>query len=352
AAIVVDSFPPNQRGRAMATYAGISLLFLAAGPLIGGALVQYASWEWCFWLNVPVACGAVALTIALRLNVPRGAPRTTDGWSAIALVGGIPLLIVGLQDIGLRGWNDGDAWLPATCGVALVTFFCLRQVRLSQPLIDLRLLADRGLFGDALVLFFLQAINVGQAIYGSMYLQTVLGFTPLQAGIASLPLLAPVLIVVHFAGRLYDRRGPRPPLLVGLCFVCAGTIVQTIGVHLLNYPIMATGMTLLGIGCGMAMSPANADALGRVSPQQRGEASGIVQTMRQMGSTLGIAAMVMVMHRATQEQDLSPRAYTLGFSLHIALAITALLCAWRFVSPRADHVNCADGAHHGPSVRT
>ncbi len=340
AAIVIDSFPASQRGRAMASYAGISLLFLAAGPLIGGALVEYASWQWCFWLNLPIALVSLALTVALQLHAPRATPRPTDWLSAVMLCCGIPLLIIGLQDIGLRGLHSLQTWMPTLAGAVMLTTFSLRQFRLPQPLVDLRLLRDRALLGDALVLFLLQAINVGQAIYGSMFLQTVLGFTPLQAGCGSLPLLIPVLIVVHFAGRLYDRRGARLPLLIGLSFATLGAIVEASGVYMLNYPVLAVGMFLFGTGCGFAMSPANADALGRVPAQQRGEASGIVQTMRQVGATTGIAAMVMVMHFIPEAGSLSPMAFTLGFALHIVLAATALVCAAALAQP-ATHASTA-----------
>ncbi len=330
AAIVIDSFPAQQRGRAMATYAGISLLFLAAGPLIGGALVEYASWQWCFWLNLPIAITSIALTVALQLHVPRGIPRRTDWLSAVLLFGGIPLFVVGLQDIGLRGAFAAQTWIPTLVGAFMLMTFSRRQFRLPQPLIDLRLLRDRSLLGDAIVLFLLQAINVGQSIYGSMFMQTVLGFTPLQTGLGSLPLLVPVLVVVHFAGRLYDRRGARLPLLIGLSFATVGAVVEASGVYLLSYPTLAVGMFLFGTGCGFAMSPANADALGRVPAQQRGEASGIVQTMRQVGATIGIAAMVMVMSLRPEGDAVSPMGFALGFGLHILLAATALVCAVAF----------------------
>lgn len=330
AAIVIDSFPAQQRGRAMATYAGISLLFLAAGPLIGGALVEYASWQWCFWLNLPIAITSIALTVALQLHVPRGIPRRTDWLSAVLLFGGIPLFVVGLQDIGLRGAFAAQTWIPTLVGAFMLMTFSRRQFRLPQPLIDLRLLRDRSLLGDAIVLFLLQAINVGQSIYGSMFMQTVLGFTPLQTGLGSLPLLVPVLVVVHFAGRLYDRRGARLPLLIGLSFATIGAVVEASGVYLLSYPTLAVGMFLFGTGCGFAMSPANADALGRVPAQQRGEASGIVQTMRQVGATIGIAAMVMVMSLRLEGDAVSPMGFALGFGLHILLAATALVCAVAF----------------------
>ncbi len=337
AAIVIDSFPAQQRGRAMATYAGISLLFLAGGPLIGGVLVEYASWQWCFWLNIPISILSLSLTVALRLRVARGAARRTDWLSALLLCCGIPTLIVGLQEIGLRGIHTAESVLPTLMGAVMLTVFVRRQLCLSEPLIDLRLLRDRGLLGDALVLFLLQAINVGQAIYGSMFLQTVLDFTPLQAGLGSLPLLVPVLIVVHFAGRLYDKRGPRLPLLIGLSFATLGAIIEAAGVYLLSYPTLAVGMFFFGTGCGFAMSPANADALGRVSPQQRGEASGIVQTMRQVGATTGVAAMVIAMHlipeNPSESGELSPVAFALGFSVHIVLAATALICGWFLIHP-------------------
>ena len=333
AAIVIDSFPTQQRGRAMATYAGISLLFLAAGPLIGGAFVEYASWQWCFWLNVPIALVSLSLTLALQLHVPRGALRRTDWLSALLLCSGIPIFIFGMQDIGLRGVLSAQTWMSTLIGAAILFTFARRQYQLAQPLIDLRLLRDRGFLGDALVLFFLQAINVGQAIYGSLFMQTVLGFTPFQAGLGSLPLLIPVLVIVHFAGRLYDRRGPRLPLLIGLSFATLGTLVEAGGVYYLSYPTLAVGMFLFGTGCGFAMSPANADALGRVAPQQRGEASGIVQTMRQVGATTGIAAMVIVMHLIPETGELSPLAFALGFALHIGLTATALICGFFMIQP-------------------
>ncbi len=335
AAIVIDSFEPHQRGRAMATYAGISLLFLASGPLIGGTLVEYASWQWCFWLNVPIALAAIALTVALRLQVARAPVRPIDWTSVVMLCLGFPLFIVGVQELGLDGPFSLHAWLFALKGGAMLLVFIRRQTRLSNPLIDLSLLRDRRLLGAALVLFSLQAINVGQAIYGSMFMQTVLGFTPLEAGFGALPLLVPVLAVVHFAGRLYDRVGPRPPLLIGLSFAIVGAAIEASGVFIQSYPLLAVGMFLFGTGCGFAMSPANADALSRATPQQRGEASGIVQAMRQIGATTGVAAMVLVMHLIPglvfASGELSPAAFTAGFSLHVLFAAAALACAYRLI---------------------
>lgn len=338
AAIVVDIYPPAQRGRAMATYAGISLLFMAGGPLIGGTLVEYASWHWCFWLNVPIAIASIALTFSLRMKSVRTAARPTHWPSVVLLLSGTPLLIYGLQGLGLDGLTASTAWLAIGCGVAMLSAFVWKQTRLAQPTIDVRLFRDRAIFGNAFLLFCFQFINVGQGIYGSFYMQHSLQFTPLQAGLGMLPLLIPILVIIHFAGRMYDRHGPRRPIMIGLCLVFVGTIIETIGIFSVYYPTFAVGMAVLGAGCGFAMSPANADSLARAPAAQRGEASGLVQMMRQFGSTIGIAAMVLVMHCASSaastslgSASLSAREIGFGYALHIVVALVALVTGYLFI---------------------
>lgn len=352
AAIVIDIYPATQRGRAMATYAGISLLFLAGGPLIGGALVQYASWPWCFWLNVPIALISIALTLTLRMKSTRAATRPTD-WPSIALLLiGTPLLIIGLQTLGLHGLSAESGWIPLAFGGMLLVSFARRQLRITPPTIDLGLFRDRGLFGNGFILFCFQFINVGQGIYGSLYMQSFLGFTPLQAGLGTLPLLVPVLVVIHFAGRMYDRHGPRRPIMLGLSFVVVGTMIETIGVCALHYPTLALGMAVLGTGCGFAMSPANADSLSRAPITQRGEASGLIQMMRQFGSTIGIALMVLVMHGMTQsvtERGATPtvtaRDIGFGFGLHVIVALVAFAVGYFFIQKMPDPHSTDDGRH-------
>ncbi|MSR29170.1 MAG: MFS transporter [Phycisphaerales bacterium] len=346
AAIVIDLYPPDRRGRAMATYAGISLLFLAAGPLVGGLLVEYQSWHWCFWLNVPVALWSLALTGSVGVKADARSRRATDWPSVAMLLVGTPLLIAGLQSVRTDFALTIASAAMAGTGGALLVLFARRQFAIDPPLIDLRLLRNRALFANASILFAFQFINVGQGIYGACYLQSSLKFTPLQAGLGTLPLLIPILAVIYFAGRLYDRRGPRLGVIIGLACACTGSMIEAIGIAMMHYPTIAIGMVFVGTGCGLAMSPMNADSLARAPSQQRGEVSGIVQTFRQFGSTIGIAMIVLVMHlaqstpnasdtQAVAETIWTARTTSWGFGLHAVVAAGALAIAILFIRGRA-----------------
>lgn len=296
AAIVADTFAPGERGKAMAAYAGISLLFLAAGPVIGGALVQAASWRWVFWLNLPIAAASLALVWAIAIPRVERPRRPTDMLSVGMLLCGMPLLVGGLQSVRALDFGNPAPWAAAAAGAVVLGAFSVRQFALSgrgRALIELPMLRDRGLLGDCLTMFFIQFATVGQSIFLSIYFQDSLGMNALDAGLASLPLLVPVLVVIHVAGRMYDRGGVRRPVLIGLTLSVAGAAIEVAGISMGSYPVIAAGMACLGTGLGFAMTPTNTDALSRVDPARRGEASGILNTFRQIGSSLGMAAMVV-----------------------------------------------------------
>jgi MFS family permease len=137
----------------------------------------------------------------------------------------------------------------------------------------------------------MQFAMTGLVIAGSVYAQEVLGFTPFQAGLSLLPLLAPVILIVHVAGRWYDRSGVRSPASWGTAAATVGMVIQAVGAWSQSYPVMAVGMFVLGIGIAFTMSPTNTDALGRVPHSERGQVSGLVQTFRQIGGSVGVAVV-------------------------------------------------------------
>ena len=331
ASLVVGSFALGERGKAMAVYAGIPMLFLAAGPAIGGALTQYASWPWNFWINVPVAALSLALTAVARPHEVRRPRQGTDLVGAALLVLGLPAFVFGLMEVHGRGWTDPVVLVALLAGATLLPMFVRWELRHASPLLALQLFRDRNILIDACVLFAMQFTMNGLAIFGSVYLQRVLDFEPLEAGVRMLPMLVPVLVVVHIAGRLYDRVGVRRPVLIGTALATIGMFVQAAAALLQHYPLLALGMATLGTGVGFVMSPANVDSMSRAGPAHRAQASGLVQTIRQIGGTMGVAVVGSTI-LSSQSRLGMPSSIALGWSMcGIALAL-AFLAAWRGLS--------------------
>jgi EmrB/QacA subfamily drug resistance transporter len=312
-AIVISSFAPGERGKAMAVYVGIPMAFLALGPVIGGWLAQSISWRACFVINLPVAALALILTARAK---PGGGPRLTSGFDplgAVLYLGGLPAFVFALQQAGIWGWSEPRVFVPLALGFALVVAFVAREWKRERPLLAVRLFRERAFLGDALVLGCMQFAMTGQVIFMGTYLQGGLGFSPRDAGAALLPMLLPILIVVHVAGRLYDRLGVRVPVLVGTALACVGVGIEAsivrYAVERHSYVPVALGMALFGTGIGFAISPTNTDALSRVDAERRGQASGLLGTVRQVAASLGIAAIgaaVVATQRGAIQSDLFP----------------------------------------------
>jgi EmrB/QacA subfamily drug resistance transporter len=291
ASLVVGSFAPGERGKAMAVYAGIPMLLLVAGPPIGGALTQHAGWPWNFWINMPVAAVSLVLTAVARPAEVRRAAAGRDPLGAALLLIGLPCLVFGLMEAHSRGWSDPVVMGTLLVGAVALPVFIVWELKHATPLLALSLFRDRHILADAVILSAMQFAMNGLVIYGAAYMQAALGMDPMQAGAALLPMLLPILFVIHVAGRLYDRVGVRTPALIGTAVATIGMAVQAIAAPMLWYPLLAVGMVLLGTGIGFVMSPTNVDAMHRAGHERRAQASGLVQTLRQVGGTLGVAVV-------------------------------------------------------------
>jgi MFS family permease len=260
-ALVIGAFAPGERGKAMAAYVGIPMVFMALGPAVGGVIVEGWGWKWVF----------------LMLGLP-------------PLVFGIQQLGAARADGSLR-WDDPLTLAALAGGSVALAAFVRRQWNHPRPLLRLRLFADHALAADAVVIMCMQFAMTGLVVAGSLYAQDVLGYSPTEAGASLLPMLAPVILVVHVAGRWYDRAGVRAPATWGTAMASGGMLVQAMGAWAQSYPVMAVGMFVLGLGIAFTMSPTNTDALGRVPHSERGQVSGLVQTMRQVGGSVGVATV-------------------------------------------------------------
>lgn len=293
-ALVIGSFAPGERGRAMAVYAGLPLLLLTVGPMIGGFITEQASWRYCFWINLPIALIVAGATLVIRpSDIPR--PRKRFDWiGVVLLITGLPALILGIQQGNQWGWSSLPTLGLIVGGLTLLVLFVLVELKAEDPVIQLRLFKDRAFLGDALMLMLTQGAVTGVMIFMGLYLQIVMGFDPAKAGAALMPMMIPVLFMLYFAGRSYDKAGVRLPATVGSVIVTLGLGVLAWGTRSEDYMIIAAGMLLIGTGVPFAQVPSNTDGMSRVGSEKRGMASGVLQTFRQFGSATGLALIAAV----------------------------------------------------------
>jgi EmrB/QacA subfamily drug resistance transporter len=307
ASIVMAAFPTSMRGRAMGAYVGVSQIFLALGPLVGGTLTEWWTWRAVFWVNVPIGVAALALAhFAAPANPTRRAERISLAGAAMLTVG-IGATVYGLQQASAWGWTSAGTIGVVGGGILVLAVFVWRQLGVREPLVDVRLFRNRAFVGDSIVLFTTQFGLLAMTLYASLYAQNLLGYSPIQAGFSALAMIAPLMVGAQLAGRWYDRSGARPPLLLGLTLATIGAAVWAIALPDISYWSKVPGMALVGLGLGFVFSPINTDALSRVAPADRPQASGIVQTVRQLGGTLGVAVIGSVI-LAHEDPHLAPAA--------------------------------------------
>ncbi|AZG46493.1 MFS transporter [Gordonia insulae] len=338
AKIVMDAFPIQERGRAMAVYAGVSQIFLAVGPLIGGALTEWISWRAVFWLNVPVGVIALILVAVARPADRRDRTEKVSISAAAMLVTGLLLTVLAIQQGSTWHWGSPATLVPLALGIIITTAFIVTQWRSATPLVAVRLLARRAFGANLITLGLVQFSLLAAILFSTLYLQDLLHMSPMTAGLASLPLILPITVAAQLGGRWYDRRGNRPPVLTGLAIATLGMICWTISLPHLDYAWQVPGMIITGFGLGLVFSPTNTDALSRVTSAERGQASGIVQTVRQLGGTLGVAVIGSIVLGVEHQVTRTPipqhaaDAITVGFWVATAVFALALVCAAALLS--------------------
>jgi EmrB/QacA subfamily drug resistance transporter len=348
-AVVTNAFPVESRGRAMAVYVGIGQIFLAVGPLIGGLLTEAVSWRAVFWLNVPVGIAALVLVEVAKPPETRGAAAPPSLPVAAALVAGMALFILGVQEGPNFGWRSAITIGSIVGGLAILGFVFRNQWRADDPQIDVRQAGRPGIGGDLVVLTLVQFALLAMVLYGTIFLQNVLGFDPLTAGVASLPLILAIAAGAQVCGTLFDRFGVRLPVLTGLVLAAIGTGLWAASLLTTDYLLQLPGMIVAGLGLGLVQSPTNVDALSRSPPDKRTQISGLVQTSRQAGGTVGVAvigAVVLTLEPAGAVTAAARYAISAGFAVSAIVLALAFLAGWLLLS-RARLTAVAAGAAAG-----
>jgi EmrB/QacA subfamily drug resistance transporter len=292
--ILSSAVPAERRGLVLGAWGGISGLAVAIGPLVGGAVVEGISWQWIFWLNVPIGLALIPLA-ALRLRETRGPNDALDlpgvGLASAGLLG----IVWGLVRGNSVGWMSTEIVSALVAGSLVLALFVLWELRAAEPMLPLRFFRNRTFTAAnvaSLLMFF--------GMFGSIFLlaqffQTVQGYSPLDAGLRILPWTAMPIFVAPIAGALSDRIGGRPLMATGLAMQATGLAwIAFVSTPTVAYGELVIPFILSGIGMALYFAPVANVVLSAVRPEEEGQASGANNAIRELGGVFGVAVLASV----------------------------------------------------------
>jgi EmrB/QacA subfamily drug resistance transporter len=360
-AILTITFPSGkERIKAFAVFGAIGGGGAAVGLLLGGALAEYASWEWCLLVNVPIAVIAIIGSIVFMKESRAHGNTRYDIPGTILVVAGLASLVFGFSRAE-EGWARFDTIALLVAGVLLLAAFVLVESRVSNPLLPLRVIVNKVRGGAFLVSTLTGAALLGGLLFLIFYFQIVLGYSPLQSGLASLPMTAVIMITVPVLSNVLPKIGVRLPMTVGPILAAAGlfylSFITVEGNYLLE---VLPGLVVLGIGLGSIFVPLQNVALAGVENHDAGVASAAVTATQQIGGSIGTALFTALYTSAIAsylaDNPTSPTAqfgslvsgYSAAFVCAAALMLLASPIAFFLIRPSTeDLLKNADAVHMG-----
>ncbi|WP_149260917.1 DHA2 family efflux MFS transporter permease subunit [Actinomadura sp. K4S16] len=284
-------FPPHERTRAVAVWSSAMALGLPLGPLLGGWLLENFRWGSIFLVNVPVVLvGGIAVALLLPETRDPAAPRV-DGIGALLSMAGVVALVYGVIEAPVRGWSDAVVLLSFALAAVLLAGFVLWERRAAEPLLDVALFRNPA-FTWAMVAAVAANLMMGGALFVlPQYLEAVQGNDVLATGVRLMPMLLGLLAGGVVTDRVAHRAGHKPILVTGLLVLAAGFGWGALTGAGDGYPATVPWLLVVGLGCGLTIVPAMDAVLAALPPAQAGRGSGLVQTLRQTGGTLGVAGL-------------------------------------------------------------
>ncbi|WP_222267595.1 MFS transporter [Modestobacter marinus] len=289
-ALINSTYEGRDRGTAFGVWGAVVGAAAAIGPILGGALTEVA-WRWIFFVNLPVCVLAVWLTIAVVREARQpGAPHPDVPGIALFTLGAGGV-VLGLVRAAADGWGRPTAWAPIAGGLVVLAAWVLVERRRAAPMLDVGLFRSRSFSGIMLGGLLLNAAAFSSNLYVSLWLQSVLGLSPLQGGLVFIPLSLLSFLVAALAGRALQTRPPRFVLGAGLVLIGVGSLLMARLDGGSSWPVLVPGLAVLGVGVGAANPTLASAALAAVPREHSGMASGAVNTARQLGFALGVAVL-------------------------------------------------------------
>ncbi|MBX5442994.1 MAG: DHA2 family efflux MFS transporter permease subunit [Solirubrobacteraceae bacterium] len=320
--LLSEAFPAARRSAALGIWGGVTGLGVALGPVVGGAVVEGISWQWIFWLNVPIGIALLPLAAAL-LTESRGPADRLDVPGLTLAATGLFGLTFGIVRSQALGWEHGAVVGSIAAGLVLLAAFLAWERRAPAPMLPLGLFRARGFSATntaACAMFF---GTFGAIFLLSQFFQTAQGLDPLAAGLRTLPWTAAPMVVSPLAGLLIDRVGARALMAAGMLLQGGGLL----WLGLVSAPDTAYGSIVVplmmgGVGMALVFAPSASAVLAAVRPEQAGQASGATNAIREVGGVLGVAVLATVF--SANGSYLTPQAFTDGLAAALPIAAAVL----------------------------
>jgi EmrB/QacA subfamily drug resistance transporter len=351
--IITATFPPRQRGLAMGIWVGVSAVALALGPITGGLLAEHAHWSWIFFVNVPIGVLAIlAALVVIQESKDTSQEQRLDFPGLLSSGVALFALTYSLIEANNKGWTSAE--ILSLFAVAVVSFvvFVLLERRQRAPMLDLSLFRNRTFTGANATMMLVALAMFGVFFYVSLFVQGILGYSPVQAGASFLPMTLCIVFVAPVAGKLSDRVGARWLMSVGMVLVSTSLVLFSLLDEHSTFWNLFPALLIGGAGMAMAMTPTTAAAMSSVPVDKAGVGSGVLNSMRQVGGSLGVAIAGAVLGSYVHVGLGSPlyaHQFVQGFqaALHVSagIAFAAALVAWTTVRSHVRHpALAAEGA--------
>ena len=335
-AIVTTTFTEGtERNKALGIWGAVAGAGGAAGVLLGGILTSWLSWEWIFFVNVPI--GALAIVLAPRLlRESRLAERTSiDVAGAATITGGLVVLVYGLVKTQQYGWGSARTIVTLALAVALVASFVAIELRRRDPLIRLGIFRNRSVTSSNAVGLLVGASLFSMFFFISLYLQQVLGYSAIKSGVSYLPLAISIIVAAGGASQLVTRLGPKPVLVAGLVLVSVGLLLFTrVSAHGSFASDVLLPSVIVAFGLGFSFVPLTISAVAGVAGSESGLASGLINTAQQVGGALGLAILSTIAVSHTDGNTIAAQVHGFqwafaGAAVLVGLSLVVLLALLR-----------------------
>jgi len=324
--LLADAFPEwKERSKALAVYGATIGASFAVGPAVGGAITSYLGWRWVFYVNVPVGIAAIAATYRWVRESRDPNARRIDWAGQTALIGGLFLLVLALLRGNEDGWGSPAIVAEIAGAAVLLVAFLAIESRVKEPMLPLGLFRIKEFSGAQIAAFSISASFFAIFLYMTLYLQQILGLSPIKAGLVYLPATVLIFVVSGASASLLEKVSAGALIVVGLALVSVGLALGVLATATSSWAMLLPALMVGGLGTGLFNPAVSAVALGSAPPEQSGLAAGVNDTFRQAGIAVGVALFGALIPGSAALGQGSAESFVSG--MHTALVVGSILAA-------------------------